>query len=76
MLIAPIADALKFEVRTAHNSLNTSSKYKGPPNDDVDRAWRNLFEREFGYLFSFDDIYTVGDAEICRQQCTDLAEST
>ena len=51
MPIASIADALKFEMRTVHNSFNTSSKYKEPPNEEIDRAWRSLFEREFSYFF-------------------------
>lgn len=44
---APMNDAVKLRVQTVHNSVNATSKYKGPPTATVDRAWRDLFESKW-----------------------------
>lgn len=42
-------DAVKLQVQTVHNSVNATSKYKGPPTSEVDREWRKLFESKAIY---------------------------
>lgn len=43
LLLTPMDEAVKHQVRTVRNSVNATSKYKGPPSPEVDRAWRDLF---------------------------------
>ena len=45
--LAPMHEAVKHQVRTVRNSVNATSKYKGPPSPEVDRAWRDLFNSKF-----------------------------
>ncbi|KUJ21546.1 uncharacterized protein LY89DRAFT_729063 [Mollisia scopiformis] len=44
MLYSPMRDAVRYEVKTLHNSVNATSKYKGPPTPEVDKAWRAVFD--------------------------------
>ncbi|KAJ1715748.1 hypothetical protein NYO67_2047 [Aspergillus flavus] len=39
---SPASEALKWEVRTFQNQLETSNPYKGPPRPELEEAWHNL----------------------------------
>ena len=43
---APIDEAFKYRIRIISSSVSAPSRYKGPVSSSVDRAWRDLFQRE------------------------------
>ncbi|KAH8596228.1 hypothetical protein B0O99DRAFT_621302 [Bisporella sp. PMI_857] len=43
MLYSPMRDAIRYEVRTVHESVDNSSVFRGPPSPEVDEAWTSLF---------------------------------
>jgi len=43
---APTIEAVIYEPRLLHNSVNATNIYKGPPNPEQDAAWRELLSRK------------------------------
>jgi hypothetical protein len=43
-LAAPAKEAIKWELRTFENSLETANPYKGEPRKELDEAWNKLLD--------------------------------
>jgi hypothetical protein len=44
LIVSPATSAIRMESKVLQNSLNATNPYKGPPNEELDRAWHELLK--------------------------------